>query len=138
MAEEKKYGRFQYPDSSRRIARVLRRQATFPERLLWSRLRRRQLGFRFLRQKPLGHYVVDFYCPPYGLSIELDGRSHDGTSEVDHKRQQNLEQMGVRFLRFTNDEVLRDVDRVITIIRAWIEKQELHPPNSKAPKPPPP
>ena len=138
MAEEEKYDRFRYDDASRNVAQVLRTQATFPERLLWSRLRRRQLGVRVLRQRPIGAYVVDFYCPQYELAIEIDGRSHDGKGNADNERQRILEQIGVRFLRFTNDDVLQDVDRVIASIRAWLEEQEPYPPDIKAPKPPPP
>ena len=105
MEGKKKYQQHAYSPDSRQVARLLRKQATFSERLLWSRLRRRQLGVRFLRQQPIAAYIVDFYCPQFELAIEIDGRSHDGTGNADNERQRVLEQMGVRFLRFTNDEV---------------------------------
>jgi very-short-patch-repair endonuclease len=92
-------------------ARRLRRDATVPERLLWARLRRRALGVRFLRQHPIGPFIVDFYTPDARLAIEVDGRSHDGREAYDAARQAYLEARGVRVLRLTNDDVLRDPER---------------------------
>jgi len=112
-----------YKPALKSIARALRKQTTFPERLLWSRLRRRQLDVRFLRQRPIGDYVVDFYCPTHKLAIEIDGHSHEGRFEADRHRQQALERMGVLFLRFTNDEVLRDLEGVMARIHIGLEER---------------
>ena len=106
-----------------RVARRLRRDATVPERLLWSRLRRRQLGVRFLRQRPIGSYVVDFYCPERRLVVEVDGRSHDGQGPEDAVRQKALENKGLTVLRETNDDVIRDLDGVIRRLRAWLDEE---------------
>jgi len=108
-----------------RAARALRRQATFPERLLWSRLRSDRLGATFRRQQPVGAYVVDFYCPAVRLVVEVDGRSHDGRYAEDAARQEALERAGLRVLRFTNDEVLADLDGVVARLRAWLETNGL-------------
>ncbi len=110
-----------YTRQARKTARRLRANATFPERLLWSRLRRRRLGTRVLRQQPIGSYIVDFYCPEECLIIEVDGRSHDGRGGYDGEREAELRRRGYRILRFTNDEVLADVDGVSEQIHEAIE-----------------
>ena len=106
------------------VARRLRRDATVPERILWSRLRRRALGVRFLRQRPISDYVVDFFAPEARLVLEVDGRSHDGQAEADFARQRVLESRGLTVFRVTNDEVLRDPDAVIARIRLVLESQD--------------
>ena len=110
-----------YRKDLKTIARTLRKNATFAERLLWSRLRRKQLGIRFLRQRPVGDYVVDFLCPDAALVIEVDGRSHEGQFERDVIRQQFIESQDLHILRFTNDEVLKEIDAVVTRIADWLE-----------------
>jgi very-short-patch-repair endonuclease len=66
---------------------------------------------------------VDFYCPETRLAVEIDGRSHDeGCFAYDTERQVTLERQGVRVLRFSNDEVLKDVDGVIARLYAWLEE----------------
>jgi very-short-patch-repair endonuclease len=94
------------------VARRLRRDATVPERLLWSRLRRGALGTDFRRQAPVGPYVVDFLCPQLLLVVEVDGRSHDGQDAADRARQAALERLGYAVLRVSNDEVLADLEAV--------------------------
>jgi very-short-patch-repair endonuclease len=95
-------------------ARRLRREAPFPERLLWSRLRAGQIGgVRFRRQHPAGVYVLDFYCPAARVAIELDGVSHEGRERYDAERTAHVESLGIRVIRFTDDEVLRDLDGVV-------------------------
>ncbi len=103
-------------------ARALRREATFPERLLWSRLRRQALGARVLRQHPIDVFVVDFCAPEARLVIEVDGRSHDTTAAADAARQARLEALGLTILRFSNDEILRDLDNVVAQIAAWLSE----------------
>jgi very-short-patch-repair endonuclease len=89
-------------------ARSLRLGATGPERILWTKLNRSQLGgFRFRRQHPIGNYVLDFYCPEVRLCIELDGFSHDAAEQMqkDRIRDERLQSSGVEILRFSNQEV---------------------------------
>ena len=94
-------------------ARQLRRDATFPERLLWSRLRAGRLGgAKFRRQHPIGPYVVDFYCAHADLAIELDGQSHADRAPQDRQRTLYLQNRGLRVVRYTNDQVLQNVDVV--------------------------
>lgn len=113
MADHPRYRSYLRP-----YARRLRRDATFPERLLWSRLRRRQLGIRVLRQQSIASYIVDFFCPDRRLVVEVDGRSHIGREQADAVRQRALEALGYTVLRITNDEVLADLDGVVERIRA--------------------
>lgn len=107
-----------YQPGSTPFARKLRLDATFPERLLWSRLRRRALGVRFLRQRPVGRYVVDILAPEAGVAVEVDGRSHEGRGAHDAAREAFLTDHGLRVLRVTNDEVLEDLDAVVERISA--------------------
>uniref|UniRef100_UPI0040471833 endonuclease domain-containing protein n=1 Tax=Algoriphagus sp. TaxID=1872435 RepID=UPI0040471833 len=97
-----------YNKSLREFSRDLRSHSTRSEILLWQKLRASQFrGYAFNRQKPLGNYIVDFYCRKTNLVIEIDGGSHDYEEAVveDGKRQQILEELGVSFLRFSDWEV---------------------------------
>ena len=76
-----------------------------------------------LRQQPIGSYIVDFYCPSGRLAIEVDGRSHDGTEAYDVKREQELRKRGYRIVRFTNDDILSDVDEVAQQIAGLLSKK---------------
>ena len=99
--------RHRVPPQMTERARDLRREATFPERLLWSRLWDEQLEERrFRRQHVIGPYVVDFYCPSRELVIELDGHSHDTTAKADLQREEYLKGKGCQIIRFRNDEVV--------------------------------
>ncbi|WP_206054827.1 endonuclease domain-containing protein [Nitrosococcus wardiae] len=97
--------------------RELRREPSEAERQLWQHLRRRQLGgYRFRRQHPLGHYVVDFVCLEAQLVIEVDGGQHSEQQDYDQWRTEWLTQRGFRVLRFWNHEVLSSTEAVITAI----------------------
>ena len=99
-------------------ARALRKQATDAERLLWKRLRSRQLeGHKFRRQTPVGPYVVDFLCLEHSLVIELDGGQHADQKEKDEERTKRLAGWGFRVLRFWNNEVLSNTEGVLQVIR---------------------
>ena len=107
-------------------ASALRRESTFPERLLWGRLRADRLpGLKFRRQVVIGNQIVDFYCPAARLIIEIDGVSHDGRLEVDAARTERLESLGYRVVRYTNDQVLEDLDAVAEDIAQCV-KHVLH------------
>ena len=110
-----------YDHSLKEKARALRNKSTFTEVMLWQQLKKKQLlGYDFHRQKPIGHYIVDFYCNELNLAIEIDGSSHYGNEEYDAKRQTEIEKLGVRFLRFDDLEVRHNLDGVIKIIREWV------------------
>jgi very-short-patch-repair endonuclease len=96
----------------RRSARDMRSHPTDVERDLWWRLRDRKLGeLKFRRQRPEGHYVADFVCLEAKLIVELDGAQHEG-SIADRHRTQDLNRMGFDVVRFSNEEVRRDIDAV--------------------------
>jgi len=100
-------------------SRELRKDLTEAEKLLWSKIRLKQLrGILFYRQKPLGEYIVDFYCPKAKLVIEIDGSQHNKQDavEYDKVRSEFLKSMGLSTLRFNNNNVLGNIERVIQII----------------------
>jgi len=96
---------------------------TDAERLLWSRVRRKQLNDRqFYRQKTIGNYIVDFYCPSAKLVVEVDGGQHyteDGKAK-DKKRSQYLQDLGFTVLRFSNIDVLKNIDGVVARICRYL------------------
>jgi len=95
----------------------MRREPTFPEALLWSRLRGGKFGgLRFRRQHPVGPFIVDFYCAATKLAIELDGLSHEEREKYDESRTRFLEAAGLRVIRFTDDEVLQNLENVEHVI----------------------
>jgi very-short-patch-repair endonuclease len=99
-------------------ARLLRRTLTPAEQKLWSVLRNRQLdGFHFRRQHPIQHYVVDFCCLREKLVIEVDGDTHAEQQREDLERTRYLEALGYRVIRFTNREVLHNLESVLDEIR---------------------
>ena len=98
-------------------ARAMRREATSAERVLWRALRDRQLGTRVRRQVPLGPFIADFYLPAFRLVIEVDGETHAAAS-ADVSRDAWFAGNGVRVLRFTNREVLKNLEGVVAAIAA--------------------
>ena len=104
------------------FARELRKKQTDAENLLWLLLRDRRLGgFKFRRQQPMGHYILDFYCHDVALAVELDGGGHaeDQQVEYDNIRSVELAGAGIRVLRFWNNEVMLETESVLTVI--WNE-----------------
>ena len=88
----------------------LRRNMTLAEILLWRCLKQRQmLGYDFDRQKPVGEFIVDFFCRELCLAIEVDGCSHNNKKTDDKQRQACLEALGVRVIRFWYAEVKTDI-----------------------------
>jgi very-short-patch-repair endonuclease len=97
--------------------------ATDVERRLWSRLRAGKLdGFSFRRQHPIGPYIVDFYCAPLKLVVELDGSQHAERAAYDEARTRFLETLGIRVIRFGNFTVVDNFDGVLE--RLWREVQD--------------
>ena len=106
-------------------ASELRKNMTGAEMQLWSRLNKSQLGVRFKRQHPIDIFIADFYCHKYKLVVEVDGEYHNDEDqlEYDEGRTAELERFGITVIRFTNDEVMEDIDRVVM----EIEKHLNHP-----------
>jgi len=113
-----------YDPKLKELSRNLRKQRILSEVLLWNSLKgRKMLGCQFARQKPIGHYIVDFYCPELRLVIEIDGESHRERFPQDVQRQKELEGMGLEVLRFADRKVKHDISNVFRGIEGWIEER---------------
>ena len=98
-------------------ARELRQTLTDAEKLLWRRLRLKQIeGQKFRRQAPIGNYIVDFVCFEKRLIVELDGGQHAEQTEYDEARDRWLESQGFRVIRVWNDQVMRETEAVMEMI----------------------
>ena len=96
-------------------ARQLRKNMTMAEKTLWLELKNRKLfKTRFKRQHPIDIFIVDFYCHEFKLAIEIDGEIHleKDIAEYDDGRISDLEKLGIRTIRFTNDQIYYDVSAV--------------------------
>ena len=108
-------------------ARMNRRSLTATERILWNRLRdRRFKGLKFRRQHPILDYIADFYCMEHHLVIEIDGGYHleREQSDYDKGRDNDLSGLGLKTLRFTNQEIEEDLDKVLHIIEKHLSQQK--------------
>jgi very-short-patch-repair endonuclease len=111
-----------YNPELKSLARQLRKNMTLAEVLLWNELKNKQIcGVDFDRQKPIGNYIVDFYCKELSLAIEVDGDTHSYRFDEDNERQSELEGMGVYFLRFEDVEVKKHMLNVLRVIEDWVE-----------------
>ena len=102
------------------IAKKLRQNMTDSEKVLWSKIRKKQLnGLRFRRQHPIGRYIADFYCNELKLIVELDGNVHEKRKEYDENRNRFLEAGGYTVLRICNDEIENSIDDVLEKIKKY-------------------
>ncbi len=106
-------------------AKELRREMTPAEKILWQEVRAKKLGVRFRRQQIIQGFIVDFYCHQAGLVVEVDGDVHDLQQEEDARREKVLGEMGLRIVRFRNDEVGRKLSAVVGKSREAIAKQQV-------------
>ena len=104
-------------------AKENRKHPTEAEHILRQYVRANRLGHKFLFQYIIGQYIVDFFCPDAKLVIEVDGGYHAGPRQVydDEMRSLWLEKMGYVVIRFTNDQILHDIDNVLNMISNHIE-----------------
>lgn len=106
-----------------KFAKELRNNSTKAEILLWNKLKGRKLsGYKFRRQHPLHYYVVDFYCHELKLAIEVDGPIHQRKDVLNHDRNRDAELLdrGIRTLRFSNQEVFHEMEKVLRRIKKFI------------------
>lgn len=104
-------------------ARELRKEATEAENLFWNKvLKNKELEkFKFTRQKPLDHFIVDFYCASLCLIIEIDGEIHNFQKTRDKERDNLLEQkFGLKILRYTNEQILTNPEKIIRELREFL------------------
>jgi len=106
-----------YNLKNKQLARNLRTCPTDAEKLFWGKVRRKQLkGYQFYRQRPIGEYIVDFYCPKAGLVVELDGGWH---YEEEHRikdieRSDYFKSLGLEVVRYSNTDVMTNISGVIS------------------------
>jgi very-short-patch-repair endonuclease len=105
-------------------ARILRKNMTFYEKLLWEKLKLKQIcGLRIRRQHPIDFFIVDFYCHEAKLVIEIDGEIHNETREYDDGRSAEMERYSIKVIRFTNSEVDNNIDDVVKRIESEIKRR---------------
>ena len=114
------------------FARQLRNDSTKTEIFLWLKLKGKQMyGYDFHRQKPIDNYILDFFCHELMLGIEVDGYSHEFLEvyNKDTVKEKRMNELGVSVLRFTDEQVLRDMENVIRAIEFFIIEYEKHTPS---------
>ena len=102
-------------------AKELRRDMTPAEKILWEELRANKLGVHFRRQQVIAGFIVDFYCHKAALVVEVDGDIHDLQQDEDLRREKVLHEMGLKVIRFKNDEVVRNLPGVMVNIKEHLE-----------------
>ncbi|MEK7526792.1 MAG: DUF559 domain-containing protein [Patescibacteria group bacterium] len=102
-------------------ARELRNKSTLSEVILWKQIGAKKLGYHFYRQRPLGNYIVDFYCPALKLVVEIDGPSHNDKQEYDKFRDEFLETFGLRVIHFLDEDVKNNLGGIIDLLKV-VEK----------------
>ncbi len=114
-----------YNPKLKQLARNLRNKSTLAEILFWNHVKRRQLlNYQFMRQKPIGDYIVDFFCSKLKLVIEIDGESHLDKEAQDRKKQQFLESIGLKVIRFSDDQIKFGMDFVLKELDEWINENK--------------
>ena len=113
-----------YNKNLKQPAKQLRENMTEAEQCLWTRLRLKHLGYMFYRQKPIGDYIADFYCPKARLVVEVDGGQHftDDIASNDRVRDEYMRSLGLTVLRFSNYEVMKNTDSVAEAIYEFLGK----------------
>lgn len=96
-------------------AKQLRHEMTPAEKILWEELRANKLGAHFRRQQVIAGFIVDFYCHKFALVVEIDGEIHDFQQEEDTRREQALREMGMKVIRFKNEELLSETKRLVVL-----------------------
>jgi leucyl-tRNA synthetase len=104
------------------FAAKLRKNMTWAEKILWSKVKEKKLGFRVYSQKVVYGYIVDFWIS-CGIAIEIDGSSHDNKKDYDKHRDLVLKQQGILTMRFTNQEVFNNLNIVISLIKDQVKRR---------------
>ncbi len=106
--------------------RQLKKQMTEAEQLLWKHIRNDSLGVRFRRQYGIGNYITDFYSPSLKLVIELDGSQHftPEALEYDKIREEFMKSLGIKTLRFNNNDVMSNIEGVLEVLRKEIINED--------------
>lgn len=114
-----------YKQKHKIYARENRAEPTYTENIVWkSILQERPLGYKFTRQKPIWPYIADFYCSKLKLVIEIDGESHLENIEYDERRDSDMRKLWIMTIRYTNDEVAWNGNKVFDDICVRIKERE--------------
>jgi very-short-patch-repair endonuclease len=117
------HGNVRYFKELRDVARNNRNNPTVAEKVIWEHiLKNKKTGYLFLRQKPLFRFIADFYCSELALVIEIDGGSHNNKKGFDESRDKFFKQIGIKTIRFTNDQVLNQLKQVENILKVSLVK----------------
>lgn len=110
MNPKPKEGYIAYNTRLTKLTKENRNNPTKPEERMWYEiLCRKKTGFKFLRQKPILNFILDFYCSELLLGIEVDGDSHAENKEYDDKRTGLLREKSIKIIRYTNDDVMNNI-----------------------------
>jgi very-short-patch-repair endonuclease len=112
-----------YNPKLKELARELRKNSTLSEVLLWLKIKGKTMGVEFHRQVPIDNFIVDFYCHELMLAIEIDGSSHNEKQDYDQNRQMILENLGVRFIRFSDIDVKQKMGWVLEELMICVEER---------------
>ncbi|MDD3002549.1 MAG: endonuclease domain-containing protein [Candidatus Shapirobacteria bacterium] len=120
-----KNGNLKYLEDLRKLARNNRNNPTEAERIFWSKvLQYDKIKYRFLRQKPIGRFILDFYCSKLLLAIEIDGDSHDTKKYLDNERDLFLKKYSIKTIRYTNGQVLNELNKIKSDLENKIKERE--------------
>ena len=113
-----------YTKEAREYAFQLRKEMTPSEKIFWSATKKSKLGVVMRRQMPILDYVVDFYIKEIGLAIEIDGNIHDNNILEDGLRQARIEKLGVKIVRFTNQQISCELPTVLDELKKLINEMK--------------
>ena len=116
--------RWYYNPKLKKLSQKNRNKPTPAEDLLWQKvLRKEQLWYKFVRQKPLDHFILDFYCSKLKLCIEVDGWYHEDQNqkEYDELRSEIINTFKIQVIRFSNEDIMTDIDRIKIFLKRYIE-----------------
>lgn len=118
-----KYGHIKYLKDLRGLAKLNRHRPTLAEKAFWYRIK--DFDPQFVRQKPIGRFILDFYCSKLLLDIEIDGDYHLERKNYDIGREEILNAMGVKTIRFSNKQILNDISKVLTDLKKNIKNRSM-------------
>ena len=119
-------GHLKYLEELRTLSRDNRKSATKTENILWYKvLKNKKTGFKFLRQKPLDRFILDFYCKELQLVIEVDGSSHDKRKNYDEARDEFLRNLNIETLRISTEDIMTNLNKVNYEIKKFIEVRKI-------------
>jgi very-short-patch-repair endonuclease len=113
-----------YNPDLKALARQLRKNSTLAEVLFWRNVKGKVFGYEFHRQVPIDEFIVDFYCHELNLVIEIDGNTHNYNYDHDEFRQRKLEGLGIRVVRFNDEDVKKHMIDVLRMVQYKIEEIE--------------